>query len=74
MRDQKLSCRNRIAPDLPNWNPRDGGTRVLLNQGFHATSDQAMPHSTRKRIARALVMLRDKHVEMPAKKHDNLPL
>ena len=37
-------------------------------------SDQAMPHSTRKRIARALAMLRDKHVEMPMKKHDNLPL
>jgi propionyl-CoA carboxylase beta chain len=33
-----------------------------------------MPHSTHKRIARALAMLRDKKVEMPAKKHDNLPL
>jgi propionyl-CoA carboxylase beta chain len=33
-----------------------------------------MPHSTRKRIARALAMLRDKKVETPAKKHDNLPL
>jgi len=28
----------------------------------------------RRRIARALAMLRDKKVEMPAKKHDNLPL
>jgi propionyl-CoA carboxylase beta chain len=33
-----------------------------------------MPHSTRKRIARALSMLKDKKVETPAKKHDNLPL
>jgi propionyl-CoA carboxylase beta chain len=33
-----------------------------------------MPHSTRKRIARALAMLRDKRVEVPAKKHDNIPL
>jgi propionyl-CoA carboxylase beta chain len=33
-----------------------------------------MPHSTRRRIARALAMLRDKQVEMPVKKHDNLPL
>ena len=36
--------------------------------------DVIMPHSTRRRIARALAMLRNKHVEMPAKKHDNLPL
>src|SRR5215216_1827539 len=36
--------------------------------------DVIMPHSTRKRIARALAMLRGKRVEMPARKHDNLPL
>jgi propionyl-CoA carboxylase beta chain len=33
-----------------------------------------MPHSTRRRIARALSMLRTKTLEMPEKKHDNLPL
>ncbi len=33
-----------------------------------------MPHSTRRRLARVLAMLRHKHVEMPARKHDNLPL
>jgi propionyl-CoA carboxylase beta chain len=33
-----------------------------------------MPHSTRRRIARALAMLRNKQVEMPARKHDNLPV
>ena len=32
------------------------------------------PHATRRRIARALAMLRHKAVEMPARKHDNLPL
>jgi propionyl-CoA carboxylase beta chain len=36
--------------------------------------DVIKPHSTRRRIARALAMLREKHVEMPARKHDNLPL
>jgi propionyl-CoA carboxylase beta chain len=36
--------------------------------------DVIKPHSTRRRIARALVMLRHKAVEMPARKHDNLPL
>ena len=33
-----------------------------------------MPHGTRKRIARALQMLRLKRVENPPKKHDNIPL
>jgi len=48
--------------------------------------DVIMPHSTRRRIAgkftqsanekiaRALAMLRGKKVEMPARKHDNLPV
>jgi propionyl-CoA carboxylase beta chain len=33
-----------------------------------------MPHATRRRVARALAMLRNKRVEMPARRHDNLPL
>lgn len=36
--------------------------------------DVIMPHSTRRRIARALAMLKDKHVDVPMKKHDNIPL
>jgi hypothetical protein len=33
-----------------------------------------MPRATRRRVARALAMLRGKQVEMPGWKHDNLPL
>jgi len=33
-----------------------------------------MPHSTRKRVARALQMLRNKQLTNPYKKHDNIPL
>jgi propionyl-CoA carboxylase beta chain len=33
-----------------------------------------MPRATRARIAKALAMLRGKRVEMPERKHDNLPL
>ena len=36
--------------------------------------DVIMQHQTRKRIARALAMLKNKHVEMPGRKHDNLPV
>lgn len=35
--------------------------------------DVIMPHATRKRIARALAMLKDKHVDV-SKMHDNIPL
>jgi acetyl-CoA carboxylase carboxyltransferase component len=35
--------------------------------------DVIMPHSTRRRIAWALAMLRDKKMEILAKKHGNLP-
>jgi len=33
-----------------------------------------LPHGTRARVCRALQMLRNKHVENPWKKHDNIPL
>ena len=33
-----------------------------------------LPRGTRKRIARVLHMLRNKRVENPWKKHDNIPL
>ncbi len=36
--------------------------------------DVIMPHATRPRVARALAMLRGKTVEMPGRKHDNLPV
>ena len=36
--------------------------------------DVIMPHATRRRICRALAMLRGKKVEWPARKHDNLPV
>ena len=36
--------------------------------------DVIMPRATRARIARALAMLRGKRVEMPERKHDNLPV
>ena len=36
--------------------------------------DVIMPHATRRRLSRALAMLQHKHVEVPSRKHDNLPL
>jgi propionyl-CoA carboxylase beta chain len=36
--------------------------------------DVILPRATRARLARALAMLRGKRVEMPGRKHDNLPV
>jgi len=33
-----------------------------------------MPHNTRRRLARALTMLKNKKLENPWKKHGNIPL
>ena len=45
---------------------------VAAERGY--IDDVIMPHSTRRRIARALAMLRNKELENPWKKHDNIPL
>jgi propionyl-CoA carboxylase beta chain len=45
---------------------------IAAERGY--IDDVIMPHATRPRIARALAMLRGKTVEMPGRKHDNLPV
>ncbi len=42
------------------------------NRGF--IDEVIMPHSTRRRVARAFAMLRNKELANPWKKHDNIPL
>ena len=48
-------------------NPFVAGARGYID-------DVIMPHNTRRRVCRALAMLRDKHLDNPWKKHDNIPL
>jgi len=45
---------------------------VAASRGF--IDDVIKPHGTRRRVCKALNMLRDKQLENPWKKHDNLPL
>jgi propionyl-CoA carboxylase beta chain len=45
---------------------------VAASRGF--IDDVISPHETRRRLCNALAMLRDKTLENPWKKHDNLPL
>ncbi len=48
-------------------NPFIAGTRGFID-------DVIMPHSTRRRVAKSLSMLRGKKLENPWKKHGNIPL
>jgi propionyl-CoA carboxylase beta chain len=48
-------------------NPFIAGARGYID-------DVIQPHETRKRICRSLVMLRDKQLENPWRKHGNIPL
>jgi propionyl-CoA carboxylase beta chain len=48
-------------------NPFVAGARGYID-------DVILPHETRKRIARSLVMLREKKLENPWRKHGNIPL
>jgi propionyl-CoA carboxylase beta chain len=61
-----------IAARTKEYEERFLSPFVAAERGY--IDDVIMPHSTRKRIARALAMLRTKKVEMPARKHDNLPV
>ena len=46
----------------------------LIAAGRGTIDDAIMAHATRRRIARALAIQRGKRVEMPKRKHDNLPV
>src|SRR5271156_6508747 len=69
---QDMNAPQKIAEKTKEYEDRFLSPFVAAERGY--IDDVIMPHTTRRRIARALAMLRDKKVEMPAKKHDNLPL
>jgi propionyl-CoA carboxylase beta chain len=62
----------KIAARTKEYEERFLSPFVAAERGY--IDEVIMPHATRRRICRALAMLRQKHVEMPARKHDNLPL
>jgi len=62
----------KIATRTEEYRKKFANPFVAGARGF--IDDVIMPHSTRRRIARGLAMLRDKRVENPWKKHDNIPL
>ncbi|WP_436641990.1 acyl-CoA carboxylase subunit beta [Microbaculum sp. FT89] len=68
----ELGDPEKISKRIDEYTNRFANPFVAAERGY--IDEVIMPHSTRKRIARALDMLRNKHLENPWKKHDNIPL
>jgi propionyl-CoA carboxylase beta chain len=68
----ELNDPERIARRIRDYEERFANPFVAAERGF--LDEVIIPHSTRKRIARALAALRHKTLENPWKKHDNIPL
>ena len=62
----------KIKKRIDDYQARFANPFVAAERGY--IDEVILPHGTRKRIARALQMLRNKRVENPWKKHDNIPL
>ena len=69
---QDLGDPEKIAARTSEYEERFMSPFVAAERGY--IDEVIMPHSTRRRIARALAMLRTKESEQPWKKHDNIPL
>ncbi|RED15196.1 acyl-CoA carboxylase subunit beta [Parasphingopyxis lamellibrachiae] len=63
---------DKIAAKTKEYEDRFANPFVAASKGF--IDEVIMPHSTRKRIALGLRKLRNKQLENPWKKHDNIPL
>ncbi|MBK8456828.1 MAG: acyl-CoA carboxylase subunit beta [Phyllobacteriaceae bacterium] len=62
----------KIAEHTKNYESRFLSPFVAAERGY--VDEVIMPHSTRRRIAKALRLLRNKELSNPWKKHDNIPL
>jgi propionyl-CoA carboxylase beta chain len=63
---------DKIAAHTQSYEDRFLSPFVAAERGY--IDEVIMPRVTRKRIARALRLLRNKDLENPWKKHDNIPL
>jgi propionyl-CoA carboxylase beta chain len=68
----ELGDAEKIAARTKEYEARFANPFVAAERGF--IDEVIMPHSSRKRIARAFAALRNKKVELAWKKHDTMPL
>ena len=67
-----LGNEDKIASRTAEYSKKFANPFVAGGRGY--IDDIIMPQNTRGRIARAFIMLRNKKLENPWKKHDNIPL
>src|SRR5881396_75877 len=67
-----IGDKDKIAKRTKEYEDRFLSPFVAAERGY--IDEVILPHLTRRRVCRALAMLRGKKIEMPARKHDNLPL
>ena len=67
-----ISDPEKIAQHTKMYEDRFLSPFVAAERGY--VDEVIMPHSTRRRVARALRLLRNKDLQNPWKKHDNSPL
>ena len=68
----ELDDPEKIQARVDEYQKRFANPFVAAERGY--IDEVIMPQGTRMRVCRALQMLRNKHVENPWKKHDNIPL
>jgi propionyl-CoA carboxylase beta chain len=68
----ELGDAEKIAARTKEYEARFANPFVAAERGY--IDEVIIPHSTRRRVCRGLRMLRNKHLENPWKKHDNIPL
>ena len=68
----KLNDQAKIADRTKEYEEAFLSPFVAAERGY--IDEVIMPRTTRKRLSRALAMLRNKKLENPWKKHDNIPL
>ena len=68
----ELGDSEKISARTKDYESRFANPFVAAERGF--IDEVIMPHSTRRRIARAFASLRNKKLTNPWKKHDNIPL
>ncbi len=61
-----------LAARIAEYETRFANPFVAAERGF--IDEVILPQSTRRRVARALRLLRDKHLDNPWRKHDTIPL
>ena len=68
----ELGDKEKIAKRTKDYEDRFANPFVAAERGY--IDDVIRPHSTRRRVSKALALLRSKQADMPWKKHDNIPL